>query len=77
MGKKILVLTYSRDHFRHWCHENNVDMKDRRIQYVDDIQSIRGIHDCLVIRWGRFYERNDFEEIEHYLKMIEKEEAAQ
>lgn len=65
MKRAILAGTYQQ--FLNWCKENMVSPLSRDVFYIADRDSLLGLHDVEVIKYGTWYERTDLEDIEQAL----------
>ena len=63
-----LILAGNYRQFLDWCKEEGVDPRTRSIRYIHDVHSILGMRDYEVIRYGTYYERKDFNDIEDEIK---------
>jgi hypothetical protein len=70
---RLIVIAGTYQEFVDVCHLNNVSSRWLGARYIEEPNNIRGYHitdNDKVVFWGRFYERQDWEEMREYLKHL-------
>jgi len=50
-----IIITKNYNQFLSWCHENNVNPKDKFVRYVNKEEHLKGLHNCEIIYYGEYW----------------------
>ena len=53
--KLKIIITKNHNQFLSYCHENNVNPKDKFVRYVNREEQLGGLRNCEVIYYGEYW----------------------